>query len=238
MVLDTLKRKPFEPLGTVDLRFLTFKTVFLLAFASGRRASKIHSLDFKSIKWLKKDGQDFLTMSPLVGFMAKNQKATKYRSMDITIPSLKGYLGPDLQDTDDVLLCPIRAIKYYLHRTKEMRVGKRRLLVSYLPAKKGDICKITVSSWIRNTIKLAYEITTGDDQLPQGTRPHQVRSAASSWALKGGVNLQQLLDACFWRSQDTFTSFYLKDCWSQSGDKYSLGPVVSAGAVVQKLTAR
>ena len=59
MVLDTLKQKLFEPM-------------FLLAFASGRLASEIHVLDFKSIKLLKKDGQDFLTLSPLVGFMARN----------------------------------------------------------------------------------------------------------------------------------------------------------------------
>lgn len=28
MVLDMLKRKTFEPLGTVDLKFVTLKTVF------------------------------------------------------------------------------------------------------------------------------------------------------------------------------------------------------------------
>ena len=51
----------------------------LLAFARGRRASEIHALDFKSIKWPKKDGQDFLTMSPLVGFMAR---ITKWQNVD------------------------------------------------------------------------------------------------------------------------------------------------------------
>ena len=233
MVLDTLKGKPFEPLSSSDLKHLTFKTLFLFAFACGRRCSELHALDFKSIKWLKKDNQHYLTVSPMLGFLAKNQKTTTYKVMDVTIPSLKDYLGPDLQNTSDRYLCPIRAMKFYLDRTKDMRMGKERLFISFLPGKEGDICKNTVSSWLRNTIQLAYQINTGDSTLPEGSRPHQVRSAASSWALKGGVNMAQLMEACFWRSQDTFTSFYLKDCWSQSEDKFSLGPVVSAGSVVR-----
>ena len=52
MVLDKLKRKLFEPLFTVDLKFYDVQNNVLLAFASGRRASKFHALDFKSIKWL------------------------------------------------------------------------------------------------------------------------------------------------------------------------------------------
>ena len=35
----------------------------------------------------------------------------------------------------------------------------------------------------------------GDDQMFQGKHSHQVRSAAFSWALKGGFSLLQLLDA-------------------------------------------
>ena len=112
----------------------------------------------------------------MLGFLAKNQKTTQYVSMDITIPSLKGYLGPDLQDTPDKLLCPVRAIKYYLNRTEDMRFGKERVFISYLPGKEGGISKITISSWIMNVIKLAYELDSGKAILPKGSRPHQVRS--------------------------------------------------------------
>ena len=59
MVLDTLKRKLFEPLFTVDLKFSDVQNNVLLAFASGRRASAILALDFKSIKWLKKGRSRF-----------------------------------------------------------------------------------------------------------------------------------------------------------------------------------
>lgn len=123
-----------------------------------------------------------------------------------------------------------------MERTKDVRQGKQRLFVSYIPGKAGNICQQTISFWIRNTIQITYTSQMGKNELPEGSRPHQVRSAASSWALKGGVSLPHLMGVCFWKSQDTFTSFYLKDCWSQSEDVFSLGPVVSAGAVVSRLS--
>ena len=231
LVLDALKKPPFEPLNGVDMKFLTFKVVFLFAMASGRRRSEIHALDFSTVKWLKVGGFYTFSVKPMLGFIAKNQKATSSALVDITIPSLQEFLGPDLKDTSDKFLCPVRSLKFYLNRTRTMRTGKKRLFISFLPGKEGDICQVTLSSWLRNTIQLAYRLQT-DSPLPEGTRPHQVRSAAASWAWKGGVSLSQVMDACYWKSQDTFTSFYLKDCWSQEGEKYSLGPIVSAGSVV------
>ena len=41
LVLNALKKAPFEPLKDVDFKFLTFKTVFLFALASDRRRSEI-----------------------------------------------------------------------------------------------------------------------------------------------------------------------------------------------------
>lgn len=38
-VLQSLGKPPFEPLGQVDLKFLTLKTLFLVDAASGRRVS-------------------------------------------------------------------------------------------------------------------------------------------------------------------------------------------------------
>ena len=52
------------------------------------------------------------------------------------------------------------------------------------------------------------------------------------WLSKGGggVSLDQILGACFWKSHTTFTNFYLKDvAWrSKESSEYSLGSVVSA----------
>ena len=49
VVLNALTKSPFEPRDTasVDLKFLTFTTVFLLFLASGARRGEIHALDLE-----------------------------------------------------------------------------------------------------------------------------------------------------------------------------------------------
>ena len=44
IVLQQLTKAPFEPLAFVDLRLLTFKTAFLVAITSARRASELAAL--------------------------------------------------------------------------------------------------------------------------------------------------------------------------------------------------
>ena len=231
-VLNLLCNPPFEPLQTATLKCLTFKTVFLFALASGRRRSEIHSLDFHSLKWSEQNGVTLLSISPVLGFLPKNQRSTDSKPQNIVIPSLPCGSEANISSTQDQLLCPIRSIIKYIDRTKEMRHDKQKLFISYLPSKVGDICSITISSWLRNTIQMAYSTNGDDSSTPKGIRPHQIRSAAASWALKGGVSISQLMDACYWHSKNTFISFYLKDCWSQGDGRFSFGPIVSAGTVV------
>ena len=47
LVLAALKGHPFERIRNVSLKHLTWKTVFLLAIASVRRASELHVLCYK-----------------------------------------------------------------------------------------------------------------------------------------------------------------------------------------------
>ena len=48
LVLDCLKVSPFEPISSCSLKYLTQKTVFLIALAPGRRRSEIHALSASS----------------------------------------------------------------------------------------------------------------------------------------------------------------------------------------------
>ena len=49
LVLLRLTKPPFEPLSEAPLKWLTYKTVFLLALASGKRRSEIHAWTHSSI---------------------------------------------------------------------------------------------------------------------------------------------------------------------------------------------
>ena len=66
---------PFAPknMVTIDLKILIFKTVFLLALATGARHVEIRALDRSLIRW-SANGKD-IYLGPRVGFVSKIQVA-------------------------------------------------------------------------------------------------------------------------------------------------------------------
>lgn len=84
-VLQALCKHPFEPLGQVDLKFLTFKTLFLVAAASGRRVICLLALvvDEGHIRW----NRDSVSIIPSPEFLAKND-SLNYMTNKITLPKM------------------------------------------------------------------------------------------------------------------------------------------------------
>ena len=126
----------------------------------------------------------------------------------------------------------MRALKYYLDRTKDLRKNENVLLVAIKEGFTRDISRATISSWLKQTILLAYESSDSESQQLHQVKAHDVRSMAASLAFRGGISLNEILEACFWKSHNTFTNFYLKDlCW-HNGQILKLGPIVSAQHVI------
>ena len=96
--------------------------------------------------------------------------------------------------------------------------------------KKGfqkDIVPATISSWIKQTVLLCYQLSDQNAQDLHQVRAHDVWAFAASQAFRG-VSLDQILSACHWKAHNTFTQFYLKDlAWADS-ELFHLGPVVAA----------
>ena len=69
LVLNSLIKEPFEPMQSADMKFVTLKTVFLLAVASGRRVSEIHALSIDKHHWRRE--RDGISMITNPEFMAK-----------------------------------------------------------------------------------------------------------------------------------------------------------------------
>ena len=67
-----------------------------------------------------------------------------------------------------------------------------------------------------------------------GVKAHDVRAFAASKAFYGGVSMDQIMQACHWKSHNTFTQFYLKDLAGkdQREGSYHLGAFVAAQQVV------
>ena len=232
LVLHQLTKAPFEPLREASLKHLTFKTVFLLALGSGKRRSEIHAWQHKNIRhqsdWSK------VSLLPSPSFLSKNQLAKEGPESiaPVVIPALAPTLDKSLKS--DRSLCPVRALRYYLDRTSDLRQRKELVFVSFKKGFDKDISPATISSWIKQTVILCYELSDQQAHTLHQVKAHDVRAFAASKAFQSGVSLEQILAACHWKSHNTFTQFYLKDvAWADS-ELYHLGPVVAAQQIHQQ----
>ena len=82
LVLMRLTMAPFEPFHKASDKHLTFKTVFLVALAYGKRRSELHV--FENARPRRPVGWYSVTLRPGLSFLSKTQLASK-RSL--------GYLG-------------------------------------------------------------------------------------------------------------------------------------------------
>ena len=226
LVLHHLTKPPFEPLRKASLKHLTFKTVFLLALGSGKRRSEIHAWVHRNIR--HQEDWSNVSLYPSPSFISKNHLAKEGPGCvaPVIIPALAPTLDKSLKE--DRTLCPVRSLCYYLDKTKDLRSDKELVFISFRKSFKKDIVPATVSSWIKQTIGLCYQLSDEQSQNLHQVRAHDVRAFAASKAFQGGVPLDQILSACHWKSHNTFTQFYLKDvAWADS-ELYHLGPVVAA----------
>ena len=225
-VLVCLQKPPFEPLDKASKFHVTIKTAFLLALAIAKRCSEIHALamDSQHLRFNQSDGSVSLILKS--GFLAKNQLPS-VKPDPIVVPSLARICK---WEHTDRLLCPVRALKFYLKMTSSYRQNRTRL---FLPIKGNkDISKDTISRWISYTVKLAYRKLTKRDISFLKIKAHEVRALSSSWAFFDKVPLNDILQAAVWNSSSTFAKFYLRDMSQQAQNLQSLGPIVVAQKVV------
>ena len=226
LVLHQLTKAPFEPIKEASFKCLTFQTVFLLALGSGKRRSEIHAWQHKNIRhqsdWSK------VSLYPSPSFLSKNQLAREGPECvaPVVIPALAPTLDRSLKS--DRSRCPVRALRYYLDRTSNIRQHKELVFVSFKKGFDKDISPATISSWIKQTVILCYELSDQEAHTLHQVKAHDVRAFAASKAFQAGISLEQILSACHWKSHNTFTQFYLKDVACSDSELYHLGPVVAA----------
>ena len=115
LVLHQLTKAPFEPIKEASSKLLTFKTIFLLAFGSGKCRSEIHAWQNRNIRHQSNWSKVSLYQSP--SLLSKNQLAKEGPDSvaSVVIPALAPTLNRSLKS--DRTLCPVRASRYYLDRT-------------------------------------------------------------------------------------------------------------------------
>ena len=100
----------------------------------------------------------------------------------VTIPALTTIV--DRQFKEDRTLCPVRALRYYLDQTKDLRGSRSLLFISFKKGHISDIRPATLSSWLKQTILLYYK--QADQQSLVQVKAHDIMAFAASKAFFGG----------------------------------------------------
>ena len=179
-------KAPYEPLKTADIKYIMPKAVFLLTLLLLEEVS-FHALSVEEGCFCYDRNSDSITFLTQPGFLAKNQLPDSFPE-PIIIPGLSQFCG---SDTDDRLLCPVRAVRAYLARVKSKRSGRKRL---FLPLKGSkDISPSIISRWICDIIKLAYADLPSSDLSFMKISAHEVRALSSSCAYWNLVALDNVV---------------------------------------------
>ena len=112
VVLKYLIPSDFEPLSSCSLHNLTLKTLFLLALASAKRIGELQALSKKVGFW-----RDQCILKYIDSFIAKTDSLKKLIPRSFTINGLTEMAG----NLQEMLLCPVRCLKYYLDRLENLR---------------------------------------------------------------------------------------------------------------------
>ena len=102
----------------------------------------------------------------------------------VVIPSLAPTWDKLLKS--DRSLCPVRVLYYYLDKTSDLRQNKELVFVSFKKGFDKDISPVTISSCIKPTAILCYELS---DQ--EALTLHQVKAASK--AVQMGISLEKNL---------------------------------------------
>ena len=143
-VLDLLSGPLFEPLSKIALKFLTWKTVFLIAVTTFRRCGDIQALSI---------AEGFMSIVPegiiFIREGLAKQDRPGHQGSKILVPCFR----------QNSKLDPKRALQNYLKRTEKLRnVGgnvETRLFLSFQKPHKV-VSRQTIALWIVNIIRLAY----------------------------------------------------------------------------------
>lgn len=109
---------------------------------------------------------------------------------------------------EDTRLCPIKCLKAYVKKTKELRGNIDQLLISTVKPYRA-IGRNTVSNWVKRMLEQAG-VDTGK------FKAHSTRSAATSMVTKKGIDVNALLKVACWKSEQTFGKFCNKPIEDES----------------------
>ncbi len=176
VVLEGLVTAPFEPLESASDRILTLKVVLLLALTSLKRVGDLQAFSVSETCMDFAPGLVKVTLRPRPGYIPK-VLSTSFRSQVVTLHSFHPPPFASSEDERLHMLCPVRALKLYVDRSKVWRKSPQ-LLICFGASRRGlATSKQRISHWVRDAISLAYEAR--ELPSPLCLRVHSTRGVAS-----------------------------------------------------------
>lgn len=212
VVLQALTKEPFEPINLASLKFITLKTVFLVAVTTARRVSELQALSIREPFFSIFSDRIVLKTDP--NFLPK-VASIQNRTQEIILPTFCS--NPSGKKEEEFHTLDVkRAVLSYLENTKDFRCSDA-LFVLFSGNKKGrQASRGTIARWLRMAISEAYSLTGLES--PLNVRAHSTRASAVSWAEKAGATPEQICKAATWTSLTTFARHYRLDLMT-AGDQ-------------------
>ncbi len=191
IVLAGLQRGPFEPLDSVELKFLSLKTALLTALTSIKRVGDLQAFSVSEECLVFGPVYSHVVLRPRPGYVPK-VPTTPFCDQVVNLQALPS----EEADPALALLCPVRALRIYVTRTRSVR-SSEQLFVCHGGQQKGKaVSKQRLAHWIVEAVALAYQ--SQGEPCPLGVRAHSTRSVASSHALAHGASLADICRAAGW----------------------------------------
>ena len=191
--------------------------LFLLALATAKRVGELQALS-SVVTFVHGDA----CLSYVPQFVAKSELLTRSIPLSFLVKSLSDFAGGL---DNDLLLCPVRALRIYLDRLSSLSPLRHRLFVSPCRPTRPDLSKNAVSFFLRDMISSA-----GASRPEVGRiRAHDIRGVSTSLAFHHNWSVSAVLESATWSSSSVFSSIYLCDLQHDYDGLLSLGPFVAAG---------
>ena len=182
MVLDYFRALPDNK--DMSIALLAKKTVTLLMLATARRQVDIAALSLLHMRQLK----DKMLLN--IPRACKTYKRAFFMNQMIT-----------LERFEDKKVCPMRALKRYISKTRKLRASQNIFITSNPPFKGAS--SQTLRRWIRDMLTAA-----GVDM--RIFNPYSTRAAAASKEAFTSGSLKAAMDKGQWRSENSFFKHYLR----------------------------
>ncbi len=200
IVLAGLQRGPFEPLDSVELKFLSLKTALLTALTSIKRVGDLQAFSVSEECLVFGPVYSHVVLRPRPGYVPK-VPTTPFRDQVVNLQALPS----EEADPALALLCPVRALRIYVTRTRSIRSSEQLFLPRRAAEREGCL-QTEVGPLDSGGRRLGVPVARR--AVPPGGEGSLTRSVASSHALAHGASLADICRAAGWATPNTFARFY------------------------------